>query len=41
MAKRIVEYRNEHGPFESVEDLKKIRGIGEEKMAKIREKAEL
>ncbi len=41
MAKRIVEYRNEHGPFESVEDLAKIRGIGEEKLAKIREKAEL
>ena len=41
MAKRIVEYRNEHGPFESVEDFAKIRGIGEEKLAKIREKAEL
>ena len=41
MAKRIVEYRNEHGPFESVDDLTKIRGIGEEKLAKIREKAEL
>ena len=41
MAKRIIEYRNEHGPFESVDDLTKIRGIGEEKLAKIREKAEL
>ena len=41
MAKRIVEYRNEHGPFESVEDLAKIRGIGVEKLEKIREKAEL
>jgi competence ComEA-like helix-hairpin-helix protein len=36
-----VEYRNEHGPFESVEDLAKIRGIGVEKLEKIREKAEL
>ncbi len=41
MAKRIVEYRNEHGPFESVDDLAKVRGIGPEKLAKIREKAEL
>ena len=41
MAKRIVEYRNEHGPFESVDDLTKIRGIGPEKLEKIREKAEL
>ena len=41
MAKRIVEYRNANGPFESVEDLSKVRGIGEEKLAKIREKAAL
>lgn len=41
MAKRIVEYRNEHGPFESVDDLAKVRGIGAEKLEKIREKAEL
>ena len=41
MAKRIVEYRNEHGPFESVDDLAKIRGIGAEKLARIKEKAEL
>ncbi len=41
MAKRIVEYRNEHGPFGSVEDLAKVRGIGEEKVAKLRDKAAL
>ncbi len=41
MAKRIVEYRNEHGPFTAVDDLLKIRGIGDEKLSKIREKAEL
>lgn len=41
MAKRIVEYRNEHGPFESVDDLAKVRGIGAEKLAKIKEKADL
>lgn len=41
MAKRIIEYRNEHGPFESVDDLAKVRGIGAEKLEKIKEKAEL
>ncbi len=41
MAKRIVEYRSEHGPFESVDDLAKVRGIGPEKLEKLREKAEL
>ena len=41
MAKRIVEYRNEHGPFASVDELAKVRGIGPEKLEKLREKAEL
>jgi len=38
MAKRIIEYRQTEGPFQSVEDLKKIRGIGEAKFAKMKEK---
>lgn len=28
LAKRIVEYREEHGPFRSPSDLRKVRGIG-------------
>lgn len=40
-AKRIVEYRAAHGPFQSVEELKKVRGIGEAKLARIKEKAAL
>jgi competence protein ComEA len=27
-AKAIVDYRNEHGPFSSVDDLLDVRGIG-------------
>ena len=29
LAQRIVAYREEHGPFQSVEDIKKVSGIGE------------
>lgn len=28
LAERIVEYRTEHGPFERVEDITKVKGIG-------------
>lgn len=36
LAKRIIEYRTEHGPFTSVDDLTKVRGIGPALMEKIR-----
>jgi len=36
MAKRIVEFRKEHGPFERVEDLMKVKGIGEKSFQKLR-----
>jgi len=36
LAKRIVAYRDEHGPFGSVEDLLDVPGIGEAKLAAIR-----
>jgi competence protein ComEA len=36
LAQRIVEFREEHGPFERVEDLMKVKGIGEKSFAKIR-----
>ena len=29
-AKRIIEYRRAHGPFRSVKDIMKVKGIGEE-----------
>jgi comEA protein len=31
LADRIVKYRDEHGPFSSCEDIKKVKGIGEKK----------
>ena len=35
-ADRIVTWREEHGPFRRVEDLMKVRGIGEKSFQKIR-----
>ena len=36
LAERIVEYRAEHGPFASVDELDNVYGIGEGKLASIR-----
>jgi len=33
LARRIVEYRTEHGPFQAVEELMEVSGIGEAKLA--------
>ena len=33
LAKRIVDYRTEHGPFEGPEGLMEVSGIGEAKLA--------
>ena len=33
LARRIVDYREEHGPFGAVEDLTKVPGIGQGKLA--------
>ena len=38
MAKRIIEYRETQGRFERIEDIKKVRGIGEAKFAKMKDK---
>lgn len=36
MAKRIIEFRTVNGAFRSIDDLKKIKGIGEKTLAKIK-----
>lgn len=36
-ANDIIAYRNEHGPFENIEDLKNVSGIGENLFAKIKD----
>ena len=37
LAERIFAYREQHGPFETVEDLLDVPGIGEGKLAALRE----
>lgn len=36
LAKKIVEFRKENGPFKSVEDLLKVRGVGEKSLERLR-----
>jgi competence protein ComEA len=36
-AERIIAYRNDYGPFKSVDDLQKVKGIGTKKMEQIRQ----
>ncbi len=37
LASRIIQYREENGPFKSIDELLKVRGIGPALLAKIRE----
>jgi competence protein ComEA len=37
LAKRIVEYRKAHGGFRSIDDLREVEGIGEKRLAALRE----
>ena len=37
-ARAIVDYRENHGPFKSVEELMMVSGIGEKTYEKLREK---
>lgn len=36
MAERIIKYRNEHGKFNQIEDIKEVRGIGDAKFEKLK-----
>lgn len=38
IAKRIVEYRQQNGKFQIIEDIKKVRGIGEKTFEKLKDK---
>ena len=37
LAKRIIDYRNENGPFQSVSELTNVNGIGMDRLEKILE----
>lgn len=38
MAQRIVDYRNSNGSFQSIDDLKKVKGIGKAKFEKLKDR---
>lgn len=38
MSARIIEYRETNGPFQSIDDVKKVRGIGNAKFEKMKDK---
>ena len=39
LAQRIIDYREEHGPFNSLEELLEVKGIGEATLEKFRDRA--
>ncbi len=41
MAKRIVDYRNQHGAFQDAADLKRVRGIGDATYEKLKDRVRL
>ncbi len=40
-AKAIVDYRKEHGPFATVDDLSKVQGIGPKMLEQLRNQIEV
>ena len=36
LAQRIIDYRRSHGPYKTIGDLRKVSGIGQKKLAKLR-----
>ena len=40
-ARRIIDYREENGPFRRIEELMNVRGIGEKKFLKLKDRIEV
>jgi competence protein ComEA len=38
IAQRIIDYRTKHGPFQSIEDIKNVKGIGDVTFEKLKDK---
>ena len=41
LATKIMDYRRQHGPFTSIDDLRKVKGITSKRLTKMRELLEL
>ena len=41
VAQRIIDYREEHGQFKKIEELMKVRGVGEKTFKLIKDKIEV
>jgi len=41
LASRIIEYRDQNGPFQTLDQLKSVKGIGEAKFEKIKDQLSL
>jgi len=41
LARRIVDFRREHGPFRRVEELRAVRGVGPRLLERIRPRVEV
>jgi len=41
LAKRIIEHRTKNGPFKKMEDLMSVKGMGEKKFMKLRDRLTL
>ncbi|MGE5371449.1 MAG: ComEA family DNA-binding protein [Solirubrobacterales bacterium] len=41
LARRIIDYREKHGPFSSVDQLKNVSGIGEKKYGQLKDRVSL
>ncbi|SFM91378.1 comEA protein [Thermodesulforhabdus norvegica] len=37
LAERIIQYRQEHGPFKTIDELKNVKGIGDKKFEAIKD----
>ncbi|HEX9594012.1 MAG TPA: helix-hairpin-helix domain-containing protein [bacterium] len=41
LAERVVQYRQEHGPFKNVDQIKEVKGVGEALFEKVKDRLTL
>ncbi|MCX5714423.1 MAG: helix-hairpin-helix domain-containing protein [Candidatus Omnitrophica bacterium] len=37
LSQKIIQYRQEHGEFKNIEEIKEVKGVGENRFAKLKE----